>query len=207
MIGIDGSPDRAWELAGRSIAFAGRLLDSVPLVADASLRAEPLSADRAAAGRLARSRSRQASSLPLAPAAMCASNCRARARLTLAEVEVVSGGRNVARQGRATQKNTATAATPAGAIDGNTSGDYGDGGQTHSEENTDKPWWEVDLGASVPIESIVVYNRTEGDLGRRLDGFTLIVLDENRQESFRQDRIEAPREQHGHRRRRKRTRP
>ena len=33
------------------------------------------------------------------------------------------------------------------AIDGNTSGNFGDGGQTHTQENIDNPWWEVDLGS------------------------------------------------------------
>ena len=46
---------------------------------------------------------------------------------------------------------------------------YGDGGQTHTQEGTDNPWWEVDLGREVPIERIVVYNRTDGNLGERLE--------------------------------------
>ena len=39
----------------------------------------------------------------------------------------------------------------------------------------------------MPIESVAVYNRTEGNLGRRLEGFTLVVLDDDRKEVFRQD--------------------
>src|SRR5205085_1115774 len=100
-----------------------------------------------------------------------------RRTLTLAEVEVYSAGRNVARQGKASQKNTANGGDASKAIDGNTSGAFGDGGQTHSEENTVNPWWEVDLGAELPIESVVIYNRTEDGLGKRLAGFTLKVLD------------------------------
>ena len=45
-------------------------------------------------------------------------------------------GRNVARQGKASQKNTAHGGDPARGIDGNTNGTYGDGGQTHTAENT-----------------------------------------------------------------------
>ena len=70
-----------------------------------------------------------------------------RGTLTLAEVEVTSGGRNVARQGRASQKNTANGGDARRAIDGNTNGEFGAGGQTHTEENTPNPWWEVDLGS------------------------------------------------------------
>lgn len=192
LIGVDKSPERAWELASRSVASLGDLVESVPLVADASLRAqlyphiEPLLAGlpkslvanrkpESTAGRFVRIE------LPR------------KGTLTLAEVEVTSGGRNVARQGRATQKNTASGGDARHAIDGNTSGQYGDGGQTHTEENTANPWWEVDLGAIVPIESVMVHNRTDGYLGRRLEGFSVVVLDDARKEVFRKDRIEAPR--------------
>src|SRR5262249_3742085 len=115
-----------------------------------------------------------------------------RKTLTLAEVEVYSAGRNVARQGKASQKNTGHGGDAARAIDGNKSGSYGDGGQTHTEENTDDPWWEVDLGAVVPIDSLVIYNRTEGDLGKRLAGFTLKVLDGSRRVIFEEKKLPAP---------------
>ena len=78
------------------------------------------------------------------------------------------------------------------AIDGNKRGEFGGGGQTHTEENTGKPWWEVDLGAELPIESVAIYNRTEGYLGKRLEGFTLLVLDKDRNELFRKAGIEVP---------------
>src|SRR5262249_21251902 len=48
-------------------------------------------------------------------------------------------------------------------------------------EDTENPWWEVDLGGEFPIDSIQIYNRTDGFLRHRLDGFTLKVLDHNRQ--------------------------
>jgi putative heme-binding domain-containing protein len=104
--------------------------------------------------------------------------------LTLAEVEVFSDGRNVARTGKATQKNTAYGGPADRAIDGNKSPTYGDGGQTHTEEGTANPWWEVDLGADFPIDSIAVYNRVDGELGRRLDRYTLKVLDSRRSTVF-----------------------
>jgi serine/threonine protein kinase len=103
-----------------------------------------------------------------------------RRTLTLAEVEVYSQGRNVARQGKATQSSILRKGQMGGqasrAIDGNTSGEYFDGGQTHTEENTPDPWWEVDLGEAFPIDQIVIYNR-ELPYGRRLRGFTLRVFD------------------------------
>src|SRR5262249_9087822 len=57
---------------------------------------------------------------------------------------------------------------------------YGDGGQSHTEEDTEDPWWEVDLGGEFPIDTIHIYNRTDGFLRTRLHGFTLKVLDNAR---------------------------
>jgi putative heme-binding domain-containing protein len=118
-----------------------------------------------------------------------------RRTLTLAEVEVMSDGRNVAGQGRATQSATAHEGVASKAIDGNRGGTYGAGGQTHTPEDTRDPWWELDLGDELPLESIVVYNRTDGDLGRRLDGFSVKVLDSGRNTVFAQDDLPAPAEQ------------
>ncbi len=191
LINIDKSADAAWSLALKSASALRDLVNAMPLVADASLRAGlyhrivPLveglpadlqSTDRGLSGRYVRIE------LPK------------RGTLTLAEVEVLSGDVNVARSGRASQSTTAHGGDASRAIDGNKSGNYGDGGQTHTEEADSKPWWEVDLGSEQPIEAVVVYNRNEGFLGGRLNGFTLRVLDGNRQEVFKQERIEAPRE-------------
>jgi putative heme-binding domain-containing protein len=115
-----------------------------------------------------------------------------RGTLTLAEVEVYSDGRNLARQGKASQKNTSNGGYASRGIDGNTSGSYGDRGQTHTEEMTANPWWEVDLGAEFPIDEVVVYNRTDGQLGRRLGNFTLTVLDAGRNVVSRKEGIRAP---------------
>ena len=109
---------------------------------------------------------------------------RGRRTLTLAEVEVYSDGRNVAPLGKAAQKNTAYGGSAARAIDGNKNGNYGDGGQTHTQENTPNPWWEVDLGSEYPIDSVAVWNRTDGDLFTRLDRYTVQVLDEGRKVVF-----------------------
>jgi putative heme-binding domain-containing protein len=112
--------------------------------------------------------------------------------LTLAEVEVYSGGQNVARHGKATQKSTASGGIASRAIDGNTSGAYNDNGQTHTRENIADPWWEVDLGGEHAISRVVIWNRTDGDLGKRLDGFTLQILDESRRVVFEKKKLPAP---------------
>ncbi len=190
LITVDGSPDKAWNLAASDVQRLQDFVSAVPLISDPGIRAslygkiEPLlselpaslggAAGKGTLGRYVRVE------LP------------GRGTLTLAEVEVLSNGRNVARQGTATQKNTANGGDAKRAIDGNTARAFGAGGQTHSEENTGKPWWEVDLGKEFAIDEIVIYNRGEGDLGKRLEGFTLSVLDGNRGTVFQQERIPAP---------------
>jgi putative heme-binding domain-containing protein len=112
--------------------------------------------------------------------------------LTLAEVEVYSNGQNVALKGKATQQNTAHGGVAKRAIDGNKSGKYEDGGQTHTSEASENPWWEVDLGSDFPIESILIYNRTDGTFYRRLNGFNLKVLDASRKAVWEQTKQPAP---------------
>ena len=112
--------------------------------------------------------------------------------LTLAEVEVFSNGENVARSGTATQSSVAWGGAPERGIDGNTSGRYGDNGQTHTAEDRGDAWWEVDLGSEVSVDSIVIWNRTEGGFGKRLDGYVLSVLDGDRRSVFVHQGSEAP---------------
>ena len=70
--------------------------------------------------------------------------------LTLAEVEVFSGGKNVTHGGKATQSSTHSNADAKRAIDGNKSPDWNKGGQTHTKNAGEKnPWWELDLGQSI----------------------------------------------------------
>jgi len=184
--------DRAWELANTSVGTLKDLVTAMPVIPDVRLRdalypkvlplldalpgqlAPPTGIGRGSYGQFVRI------------------ELSGRRTLTLAEVEIYADGRNVARQGNASQKNTAHGGDAAKAIDGNTDGSYGSGGQTHTEESTPDPWWEVDLGEEFPIDSIVVYNRTDGNLGDRLDGFTLRVLDTGRNEVFRQESVPAP---------------
>jgi len=112
--------------------------------------------------------------------------------LTLAEVEVMSDGRNLARFGKASQSSESNGGSADRAIDGRTDGSYGSGTQTHTRENSRSPWWEVDLGGERPIESVNIWNRTEGRLGKRLDNFTLTVLDGSRNTVFQKKGNPAP---------------
>jgi len=111
--------------------------------------------------------------------------------LSLAEVEVLSVGANVARGKPATQASTAYDGAAARAVDGTTSGVYTDNSVTHTATQAD-PWWEVDLGAEVPIDAIAVWNRTDSSVGARLAGARVVVLDAARQPVWQATLDQAP---------------
>ncbi|HVJ82052.1 MAG TPA: PVC-type heme-binding CxxCH protein, partial [Planctomycetia bacterium] len=190
ILAVDENPDHAWKLALASPAALRDLLAAMPFISDPSRRAalyplvEPL--------------------LSGLPAGMGGDTKGTLGRyvrielygkrrvLTLAEVEVFSDGKNVARGGRASQINVSNGGVAARAIDGNKSPIFGRGGQTHTEEATPDPWWEVDLGEELPLDSIAITNRAEGVLGNRLQGFTLKVLDGARNPVFVKSDLPAP---------------
>jgi len=101
--------------------------------------------------------------------------------LSLAEVEVFEKGVNVALKQATRQSSTVHGGVAERAVDGNTSGSYGDNSVTHTDAS-ENPWWEVDLGRMVDIESLNVYNR-QGNADR-LDGFTVKLLDAQRKAVF-----------------------
>ncbi|MEZ5385496.1 MAG: discoidin domain-containing protein [Prosthecobacter sp.] len=99
--------------------------------------------------------------------------------LNLAEVEVFCGGKNIAPQGKADQSSVSNNGTPDLAIDGNTDGNMTQGksvSHTHGNKRG-SPWWQVDLGKALPIQRIVIWNRTDENFGDRTTNLTLQVLD------------------------------
>ncbi len=110
----------------------------------------------------------------------------------LAEVEVYRGKTNIARAGTASQSSTSYDAPAERAIDGKTSGDFfKDQSVTHTAKEKN-PWWEVDLGNVQNIDRIVLWNRTDGGTATRLEGYTIRLLDENRQTVWEQSGLKAP---------------
>lgn len=112
--------------------------------------------------------------------------------LSLAEVQVFNGGANIARKGVARQSSTAYDGAAALAIDGNTNGNFLEAKSTTHTEISDNPWWEVDLGSEQPVNSIVVWNRTDNHLQGRLKGFRLALLNEKREPVWEQTADSAP---------------
>src|SRR5262249_12424324 len=137
LIAADGNVDKAWALGLKSVATLQDLLNAMPLIRDPGLRAslypkvEPL-----------------LQGLPKDLASKVQEVKRTYGRyvrvelpgkrktLTLAEVEVYSDDRNIALAGKATQANTSAGGDASKGIDGNKSGASADGGQAHSQENT-----------------------------------------------------------------------
>jgi len=175
----DGGVKSAWTAAQKSPAALRDYLGAITLVPDAALRT---AADEGIRGLFKEMPAAVQKAMEAQQGTMgryVRIELPRNGTLTLAEVEVMSGGKNVARTGKATQKNTGYDAPASRGIDGNKDANYGANGQTHTHENTDNPWWEVDLGSELPIESVVIYNRSE-DFYKRLDGFTLTILDARR---------------------------
>jgi hypothetical protein len=112
--------------------------------------------------------------------------------LNIAEVQVFSGNANVALKGKASQAGTYADAVAGRAIDGNTDGNYQAGSVAHTALNKIDPFWEVDLGGQHDITRIVVWNRTDGAIQNRLDGFKLSLLDEKRGTVWTQTHKKAP---------------
>ena len=100
--------------------------------------------------------------------------------LHLAEVQVFHGGENLALKGHAKQSSTAFEGDAKFAIDGQTDGDFAKHRTSHTDQTND-PWWEVELGHSDELDRIKIWNRTDNGWGKRLSHFRVIVLDENHQ--------------------------
>ena len=188
----DGGFDAAWALAGNSPAKLADLLNGIVLISDPEFRAKAFDRTLPLLKEMPTALAEAAKKEPNTKGRIVRIELPREGTLTLAEVQVFSGGRNVATQGQARQSSTSNGGVAARAIDGRTSGTWGDGTSTHSTEGEDRPWWEVDLGSDQSIDSVVVWNRTDDRLGRRLDGFTLSVLDANRAVLFQKTALPAP---------------
>ncbi len=189
LISADASTERASKLAAAGLAQTQTFLRALLLIKDVSL----LHAAYPAVKRLT-------TEIPAGTQAARPSKSGRYVRvelpgkgtLTLAEVEVWSLGANVARGRKAKQSSTSNGGDAARAVDGKTNGEFGAGTSTHTQENQKNPWWEVDLGAVVPVEKITLWNRTDDALGARLNGAKISLLDAARAEVWSATEAQAP---------------
>jgi azurin len=124
---------------------------------------------------------------------------RARA-LGLTEVQVFSGGENVAMKGKASQSSVAADGAIGGeaalAVDGGIDDKTAAAGARKSAAFTadeQDPWWEVDLGSERPIDINSVWGPPRGGTGAA-DGAHLTVLDGSRKVVYVEDslRMDGP---------------
>jgi hypothetical protein len=111
--------------------------------------------------------------------------------LSIAEVEVIRGTKNIAPEGVASQSSTAHDGVARLAIDGNTNGDFDARSTTHTESSED-PWWELDLKQAQTVDRITVWNRTDHGLQERMKDLRITLLDERRALIWERTLTEAP---------------
>ncbi|MGB7347595.1 MAG: DUF1553 domain-containing protein, partial [Pirellulaceae bacterium] len=117
--------------------------------------------------------------------------------LHLAEIQAFSQGKNISLTGKAKQSSTGFGGEVKHINDGNTDGDFKKGSVTHTE-GQDDPWIEIDFGGLQPIDSIVIWNRTDGgeSIIQRLAGYRVELLDDSRKVVWQQSPIELPNPSH-----------
>jgi mono/diheme cytochrome c family protein len=112
--------------------------------------------------------------------------------LSLAEVQAFRGGVNVAPKGKASQSSTAYGGAAGRAIDGVTNGEYYAANSVTHTDTEANPWWEVRLAEAGPVEQVVVWNRTDGGVGNRLDGAKVLLFDDARNPVWQHTLTKAP---------------
>jgi hypothetical protein len=93
-----------------------------------------------------------------------------------AEQPLVTAPINLALGKTTSQSSTAFGGDPGRAVDGNTSGNWSFGSVTHTDIQANA-WWQVDLGSSQTLTSVVLYNRTDC-CSDRLTNFSVLVSDD-----------------------------
>ncbi len=183
----EGTAEQAWSAASQSLAGLTALLDAAPMVRDEAIAAELFPKVLEVLRELPAPLAAEAEERPGVSGSTVRIELPGASRtLTLAEVQIFSGADNVAPTGYASQSSVNWGGSPERALDGVTSGRWGDGAQTHTMEDQADPWWQVELPGAVPIDRIVVWNRTDSDgLMARLDGFVVTILDDDGRTTYR----------------------
>lgn len=95
---------------------------------------------------------------------------------------------NLATSGSATQSSTAWGGVAERAIDGNTSGVWGNNSVTHTLESELSAWWQVNLLDLYEINEMNIWNRVAvPSIMIRLTDFNVSILDENIQTVWSED--------------------
>jgi azurin len=200
LLRIDGSPDAAWKLTSTSARLRTDLLRAA-----ATAPAGPAT-DALRATMLTWLQNAAVSGAALAPPQPPVTGRYVRlvrpgraTVLSVTEVQVFSGGENVAMKGTATQSSTLAGGATGGhaprAIDGGLEPNLPPGtdplkGTTQFTSAEQDPWWELDLGAERPIDTVALWAASPDTR----NGIHLSILDASRKPVFVQDglRLQAP---------------
>ncbi len=113
--------------------------------------------------------------------------------INLAEVEVISDGKNIAAKGKATQSGEEYGGKPEHAIDGNTGGDESKGDKiSHTNSKSANPLWALEFEEEFPIEAIVIWNRTDEKWKGRMNNFTVKLRSKHQGQIWEKPVTEAP---------------
>lgn len=101
--------------------------------------------------------------------------------LHLAEIQAFNQDTNVALKGKARQSSTYSDAAASRVNDGNTDGDYAKASVQHTATEKN-PFVEIGLEKEMPIDRLVIWNRTDGgdSIRERLAGYQISLLDRDR---------------------------
>lgn len=103
--------------------------------------------------------------------------------VSLAEVQVFSGNRNIATNGVANQSSVALGGVAKRAIDGNTDGQWTSGSVSHTKTESN-PWWELDLGSPQAVDRVQVFCRNDRGNYAHIRapslGWRILLLDDQR---------------------------
>ncbi|MEO5915035.1 MAG: HEAT repeat domain-containing protein [Luteolibacter sp.] len=194
LITADHSIGAVWNEAIRSPQALTSFLNALPLVPDEQLRGSAFNIVKNLLVTLPNGVAAALKNQKGASGRFIRIELPRKGTLSLAEVQVFSQGKNIAEKGKATQQSTSNDGDAKRAIDGRTDGKYSADSVTHTDENAPSPWWELDLGSEQAIESVSIWNRTDEELGNRMEGFDLTILDADRHEIFKKSGNPAPKE-------------
>ena len=107
--------------------------------------------------------------------------------ITLTEIEVITRGRNAAKGSKSTSSSVANGVKTKLLTDSKK-----DAKSVFSTKTEDNPWLEVDLKRAQSIGQISIFNNTNKDAYKQLEGFSLVMLNKQRKEVYRLDNLKAP---------------
>lgn len=90
-------------------------------------------------------------------------------------LQLGGGVEEVAKGMPTAQSSVAWDGYPARAVDGNTNGAFSAGSCTHTGSQSGDRWWRVDLGRTVDVSSIELWDRTDSCCSNRLSNFFVTV--------------------------------